>query len=112
MKDELMKNMASLGMSFGDYLKRLNKTEEEFLKSLRGQAQKRAAGALVLKALVKLENINIQDEEVEKYAQEQLMRWGYNKMGAEKKISPEDLRIYAKELLSNEKTFEFLESLV
>jgi len=112
MKDELTKNIASFGMPFADYIKRLNKTEEEFLKSLRGQAQKRVSGALLLKALTKLENINVQDEEVEKYAQQQLIRWGYDKAEAEKKISPEDLRIYAREFLSNKKVFEFLESLV
>lgn len=112
MKDELTKNIASFGMPFADYIKRLNKTEEELLKSLRGQAQKRVSGALLLKVLIKLENINVPDEEVEKYAQQQLMRWGYDKAEAEKKISPEDLRIYAREFLSNEKVFESLESLV
>jgi trigger factor len=111
MKDELVKNIAPLGISFADYLKRLNKTEEEFLKPLRLQAQKRVSGALILKALAGLENINIQDDEVEKRAQEQLVRWGYDQKEAEKKISPEDLRAHARELLSNEKVFEFLESL-
>ena len=112
MRDELTKNITSFGMSFADYIKRLNKTEEEFLKSFRLQAQKRVSGALLLKELVRLENISVEDQEMEKYAQEQLARFGYDKAGAEKKISPEDLRLYAREFLSNEKVFEFLESLV
>ncbi|MEO6912750.1 MAG: trigger factor [Candidatus Baltobacteraceae bacterium] len=47
-----------IGMNFEDYLKAVNKTEDDLRAEFRGDAQTRVRGTLVLEAIAKAENIN------------------------------------------------------
>lgn len=106
-----MKRTASqvLNMEFDEYLKKLGKSEEEFLKSLEPEAEKRVKDALVIKEIGKKENIEASDEEIKKEVEHVLSH--YPDQQKEGKINMEALQEYAKGALRDEKTVKFLEDL-
>ena len=55
--------LESLKISFEDYLSKIKKTEEEILKSLRTEAEKKIKGFLILKEIGEKEGIKVADEE-------------------------------------------------
>ena len=96
-----------LQISFEDYLVKINKTEKELMDSLLAEAQKRIKNSLILKEIGKREEIAISKEEVEEEANKFLRNYPEIK-----KLDPEQLKKYTEEVIKNEKTFQFLESLM
>ena len=65
MKDEFAQNLQYQGIKFEQYLQIVNVTEEEVLEKFKPQALKRIQQRAVLEAVVKAENIEATDEEVD-----------------------------------------------
>lgn len=64
-KEDVVRNAASQGLSFEDYLKRAGQTPEEWEKFARGLAEDRVKASLVLQILAREQNITATDAEVE-----------------------------------------------
>ena len=94
-----------LGITFEEYLNKVNKTEKDLLDSFSAEAEKRVKESLVLREISKKEKIGVSNEEVEIEANKILKNYPNNQ-----KIDAEKLKDYTKEVMMNEKTFQFLES--
>lgn len=66
MVQEFAQKLSYQGMKFEDYLKYFNQTTESILESYKPEAEKRIKLRTILKAIVKKENIEVSDNEVEK----------------------------------------------
>ena len=96
-----------LGLSFEDYLKKANKTEEEVMKELLPIAQKRIKSFIALREISKKEKIEVSEEELLKEVNEVLKKYA-----EAPKLDPQKLKEYTKERLVNEKTLNFLEGFI
>jgi trigger factor len=96
-------DITQMGLKFEDYLKHLNKTVEDLRKEFRGDAEKKAKLALILNEISKVEKIVASEEEVNKETMHILEHY--------KDADPERARMHAENVLTNEKIFQFLESL-
>lgn len=96
-------DITQMGLKFEDYLKHLNKTKDELRSEFRNDAEKKAKLSLVLNEISKVENIIADAEEVEKEVAHILEHY--------KEADPERARIHSQNILTNEKIFQFLESL-
>jgi len=97
------------GMSFEEYLKKIKKDEEILRRDLKEEAAKTLKIALILREIGKLEKCEPKPEEIEKTMNEFLK--SYSGKEAEERIDRKNLFEYTKERLTNEKVFQFLESL-
>lgn len=92
-----------LGISFEDYLKKINKTEKELLDSFSTEAEKRVRNSLILREIGKREKIEVQEQELE------------TEMAKIAQLSPNldknQLKEYTESVIKNEKTFQILEGL-
>ncbi|MEI7765036.1 MAG: trigger factor [bacterium] len=95
-------DITQMGLKFEDYLKHLNKTEEDIRKEFRGDAEKKAKLALVLNKISETEKIVADKEQVEKEVTMILEHY--------KDADPERASIHAQNVLTNEKVFQFLEN--
>jgi len=95
-------DIVQMGLKFEDYLKHLNKTSEDLRKEFRGDGEKKAKLALVLNKISEIEKIIADEKEVEKEVDNILSHY--------KDADPERAKIYAHNILTNEKIFQFLET--
>jgi trigger factor len=93
-----------LGMSYDDYLKKINKTEKELMDSFSTEAEKKVKNSLILREIVKKENISVSEAELEKETNE------FTK--ANPNIDRGQIKEYAESVIKNEKTFQLLEALI
>ncbi|MDP2856085.1 MAG: trigger factor [bacterium] len=98
------------GMTREDYLKKINKEEKSLREDLRLEAEKTLRGALVLRQISRLEQIEPKTEEIEIAMNEFLKHYGDQKE-TEKNIDRAALFEYTRERLTNEKVFQFLENI-
>lgn len=110
MLDEFQYQTQMMGMTLDQYLEKIGKKLEEFEKDLEPQAAKRTTSALALKEIAKLEGIKAESAEVEAEMNKTLQHYK-NVKDMEKNIDMERLYNYSKNMLENEKVFEFLEKL-
>jgi len=111
MIEEMKENLHhQFKMEFNDYLEKIKKTEEDLKKSFQKEAESRIKNFLILKEIAKKENIIAPDDEVEAKTNEFLRNYPDIKK-AEKELDLEKLKEYYKEVITNEKVFQFLESL-
>jgi len=93
-----------LGINFEEYLKKINKTEKEIFDSFLPEAERRIKNSLVLREIEKKEKIEISEKELA------------DEMAKISKQNPSldknQLKEYTESVIKNEKTFEFLESLI
>ncbi len=92
-----------LGMSFEEYLKKLNKTEKELADSFAPEAQKRVKNSLVLREIEKQENIEVQEKELA----DEMAEISKHNPGLDK----HQLKDYTESVIRNEKTLQLLEGL-
>ena len=95
-------DITQMGLKFEDYLKHINKTLEDLRKEFRGEAEKKAKLALILNDIAKAENLKADEEEVAKEVAAILEHY--------KDADPERAHVYAENILTNEKIFQFLEN--
>ena len=97
MKDDVSR----MGMKYEDYLKNIGKTEEGLRSEWKENAEKRAKLQLIMNAILDKENLKPNEKEVDDNVKHLMEHY--------KEASPENIRIYVRSLLSNEKVFAFLE---
>lgn len=90
-------------MDFSDYLKQINKTEEDLYKEWRPDAIKRSKMNLILPKIAFAEKIEASDEVVDKEVQHLKSHYP--------DINDEHARSYVSHILRNEEVFKFLENI-
>lgn len=93
----------SMKINFEDYLKQINKTEEDMKKEWRTDAEKRVKTDLILPKIAKEEDIKPDAERVEKELE--------HLKEHHKDINEQHARVYITHALTNEKVFDFLANL-
>lgn len=101
MMSQFKADVGRMGLDFEEYLKKIQKSEDDLKKEWRPDAEKRAKLQLVLNAIAEQENIKPKDEQIEKELE-------HLKQHA-KDADPERLKIYVQSMLTNEQVFQFLE---
>lgn len=95
-------DLEHMGMKYDDYLKHLNKTEEDLRRDWQADAEKRAKIELIVGEIAKKENLSAPKEKVEEELKKVLEAY--------KDANPENARYYIENVLTNEEVFKFLES--
>jgi trigger factor len=111
-KAQMMENAkqqieTNFNMSFEDYLKQVNKTEEDLAKETEEIAKKRVKNFLALGKISKLESVEAEAEEVEEKINA-LMNYYPDANLARKKVDLERLSAYVEDEIKQEKTFILL----
>ena len=99
---ELKDDVARLGLSFDEYLKRAGKSEDALREEFRGQAEKRAMLQLTLNEIAKEEKIEPDEKEVAEEMKHALEHFPNAK--------PDLLAVHIQTVLRNEKVLKMLES--
>jgi len=89
-------------LKYEEYLKQINKTEEDIRKEWTPSAEKRAKLELVLEKIATAENIKLDPSEVEREVSQLLNIY--------KEADINRARIYVENILTNEKVFQLLEN--
>lgn len=96
-------DITQMGLKFDEYLKHLNKTVEDLRKEFEKDGEKKAKLSLILNEIAKEEKIVADEEQVAQEVAHILEHY--------KDADPERARMHAENVLTNEKIFNFLESL-
>ena len=108
--EELKENVRnSLKIPFDQYLKQINKTEEELKESMAGSAKEKAKRLLILREIGGKEGVSVSEEEINFESGKFLSTVSE----ADKhKFDIEKVREYYKEAIYNEKVFQILDKYV
>lgn len=104
MEDLKRKTPQALNMSFDEYLKKINKTENELEATLNGDNEKKIKNFLILQEIAKAEKIEPTEKEIEDVIQK--VTAGEPQEG----LDMERLKDYYKDIVKNEKVFGLLET--
>lgn len=96
-------DITQMGMKFEDYLNHLKKTRDDLKVEFRTDAEKKAKLGLVLNKIAEQEKIVAEAHEVEKEVNHILEHY--------KDADAARARVYAENILTNEKIFQFLENI-
>ncbi|HJN62337.1 MAG TPA: trigger factor [Candidatus Parcubacteria bacterium] len=111
MMEDLKKRITkTLNISFEDYLMKIKKTEKELSDSFLLEAQKRVKASLVLREIVKTENIEVPDKELEEGTNKFLKQHSLSE-STQKNLDLGQIKDYTREVISNEKALQLLEGL-
>ncbi len=105
MVKDMEQRMSYQGLKLEQYLKMLNKTEEEFRKDYEPQAIEAIKSRLAIEAVIKAEKIEATEEEIKAKLEEMAKSYGKEAKELEEN---ENIRNYIKQGLENEKAMEFL----
>lgn len=106
-KDDISRNAASQGLTFEDYLKQTDQTEEEWKKEVRKVGEARVKASLVLQVLARDNKIEADEKEVEAKIAE--LKDVYQKSPeAIKSLKDPRVRMDIKNRLTIEKVIDFL----
>ncbi len=109
MVHELEHSITQGGMDWKEYQTHIGKTEEQMKKEFEDQAKKRVRYALIMRAVADKENIEPTQDEVQDEVSRALMQYKTPEQAA-KSIDVESLVSYTRNILTNEKVSQFLES--
>ncbi|MFA6251210.1 MAG: trigger factor [Candidatus Paceibacterota bacterium] len=98
----LQADITNAGLKFEDYLKQINKTEEDLRKEWRADAEKRAKLQMIIHSISEKENLKPTAEEIEKDVVQITTMY--------KDADPVRAQAYVEQMLENEKVFKFLET--
>jgi trigger factor len=93
---------AEAGLEFENYLKQINKTEEDMRKEWTPSAEKRAKLGLVLEKIATAENIKLDPSEVEREVSQLIKVYP--------DADPNRAKMYVENIMTNEKVFQLLEN--
>jgi trigger factor len=110
MMAEFEQNIASMGLQLETYLENIKKSKSEITQGWKTTAEKRVRAALVLREIANAENIEVPTSEIEEEIN-RVMAYYKSVPDMEKNVDMEKLYTYTKGILTNEKVFQFLESL-
>lgn len=99
---QMQEDVARFGVKYDDYLKQINKTEEQLREEFRDQAAKRAKLQLTLNKIAADEKIEADPKAIEEEMQHALQHFP--------DARPELVRIHIETVLRNEKTLQLLEN--
>jgi trigger factor len=106
MMHELEDDLASKGLSLATWLVNMNKTEDEFKKDLRPQAELRAKSILATRAIVKEQDIKAEPTEINTELQKLLDL--YEDEESKKEIQSPHYRDYLAQSIANKKVIDWL----
>ena len=96
-------DIARMGLDYGQYLKKIDKTEEKLREEWKEVAGKKAKLQLILNKIAEAESITPDPEEIEREVAHLLEHY--------KDADKNHVRIYVETLITNEKVFAFMEKL-
>lgn len=99
---KLEADITNMGLKMDDYLKQINKTQEDIAKEWRTDAEKRAKLELIIHQIAEKENLQATKEESDKETEAITNMY--------KDADPVRARAYVEQMLRNEKVFAFLSS--
>ena len=102
---DMEQRMSYQGLKLEQYLKMLNKTEEEFRKDYEPQALEAIKSRLALEAIIKAEKIEATEKDVKEKLEEMAKNYGKT---AEELEKNDNIKEYVKQGIENEKAIEFL----
>ena len=101
MLNKMRSDIEGMGLKYDDYLKSLNKTEEDLHKEFEKDAEKRAKLQLIVGEIAKAEKLEAPKDMVEAEVKKVMEIY--------KDADPENARLYIESVLQNEEVFKFLE---
>jgi trigger factor len=110
MLNELNLDVESRGLKFEDYLSQIKRTADNLKEEFREPAQRRVRIALILRAVAQKEKIEPTSSEIKEKMNE-VLKCCPDIKTAEKKVNLAELYERIAGILTNEKVFEYLESL-
>ena len=105
MMRDMEQRMSYQGLKMDQYLKMMNKTEEQFKKEYEPQALDAIKSRLAIEVVIKSEKIEATDEEIKEKIAEMAKNYGKEPKELEEN---ENIRNYIKSGIENEKAMEFL----
>ena len=102
---EIDGRLAYQGLNLEQYLKMLNKSEDDMRKEYESQAAESVKTRLVLEAIVKAEKIEATDAEIEEKIKEMAANYGKKE---EALLNNENLKDYLKNNITTEKAIQFI----
>lgn len=108
--EDLKDYLKNQNLNFEDYLGHLNKTEEDIKNGFRSEAEKRVKIGLIIREVIKKEDIKISEEEIEKIWLEKISST-YN-LEIQKKIKTEEYKRYLENYLIEKKVLDFLKQFI
>ena len=107
MMNEFSQGLAYQGMNLDMYLSYINKTAEDVKNEMRGEAEKRVKGSMVLDTIREIENITCEEEQLEDELQKMAKQYNMdvNKL---KEILPDEQKQYIKDSIRTKNTIDFL----
>lgn len=107
MIQELQHNLAGRGIDFNDYLKHINKSQQDLLLEFTPQAIKRVKGALIMRAVAQQNDIKPTDEEINTELEQLKKTYGGNPE-FDKQIKSPDYKGYIANVITSRKTMQHL----
>lgn len=104
MMHEFEGNIAMTGMDFGEYLKSINKTRDDYKIEWRPQGKQRAQTQLMLNEIATIEKIEASDIEIDAEVAKIMEQYK-----DQKNIDENNVKAYVSSVLTHQKVFEFLE---
>ena len=111
MVEELKSSVGKNNLDWNMYLKQINKTEDDLRIEFKDRAIERIKIELILRKIAQEEQIEPTGEEIEEEVNKYLLQFSKVEQ-AQNNISEEELKIYVKNILTNQKVTEFLEKLI
>lgn len=108
MIQDLKLQLSQAGLTLKDYLGQEKKEEKDLREEWKPEAQKRIKTSLILREIAKKEKIMIDEKELKKEVDNYLSQ--ISDENTKKKIEIDQLEIYLRERITNEKVFQLLES--
>lgn len=109
MMKEMENGIASQGGNFADYLKSINKSQDQLMLEILPNATKRVKSALILKEIAKEEKMIVSESEINKEIEASKKRYEKN-VEALKNIDSPHYKAYLENSLLNQKTIDSLKS--
>jgi len=109
MMKEMENGIASQGGNFADYLKSINKSQDQLMLEILPNATKRVKSALILKEIAKEEKMTVSESEINKEIEASKKRYEKN-VEALKNIDSPHYKAYLENSLLNQKTIDSLKS--
>lgn len=106
MTEELQASLGQMGLAWEQYLAQIKKTEEELRGAWRADAKKRASFGLILREIIKKENLNPSDDMVDKKTEEVLRAMSEEERN---KTTRERVSDYVRGRILHEMVFDMLE---
>ena len=107
MMNEFSQGLAYQGMDIDMYLGYINKTAEEVKNEMRGEAEKRVKGSMVLEKIRDIENISYEEEQLEDELNKMAKQYNMD-VNRLKEILPEEQKQYIIDSIRTKNTIDFL----